>query len=262
MPVASPVAAAAASLSLQPTLQPALPASSWLVLLTATISHPVDLTRNPWGAKQQLDEDDRRRTYEEAVLRWATESSVPVMLVENSGASLDSLRQRIPTARRPTFELVSVNRSTTCAETEIGCFEAMAILDGVRASRLAVPFSHVLKVTGRYVLKDFRMGALLASCATDAPDLMVQNPEWGKQRGEPGWRQETQVFGFRKAATEAIFGWARAGGECQECHIAEAAERLRAAGADVCDLPSMPLRDPVAEGSTGIVRHSLLQLFP
>ena len=254
-----PGAAAAASLALQPTLQPALPASSWLVMLTATISHPVDLTGRWFGAKQQLDEDDRRRTYEESVLRWATESSVPVMLVENSGASLDSLRARIPAARRPTFELVSVNRSTTCDEMEIGCHEAMAILDGVRASRLAVPFSHVLKVTGRYVLKDFSMEALLASCATDAPELMVQNPEWQKhQRGEPGWRQETQVFGFRKAAAEEIFGWARAGKKKQEKHIAEAAERLRAAGADVCDLPSMPLRDPVAEGSTGIVRHSLL----
>lgn len=233
----------------------------WVLLLTATIDHVVDLRDTSFGAEQQIESATRRRVYERAVREWAQTTTAPIVLVENSGASLDSLRAQIPPARRPTFEISSVSRSAGCRETEIGCHEAAAILDGIASSRLAAGASHVLKVTGRYVLRRFDFPTMLRSCASSSPELVVQNPAWQRLHDDPGWRQETQVLGFRRSFAEGLFGWARMGGMCEECHVSDVVRSMRANSSSVpgalCDLPSLPLAYPVKEGSTGILRETL-----
>ena len=58
---------------------------------------------------------------------------------------------------------------------------------------------------------------------------------------------------------EALFGWARRGGMCMECHITDKIEKqlLQQSPQKLCHLPPLPLLHSVKEGSTGIDRVDL-----
>ena len=63
------------------------PRAPWCLLLTATVCPARDMTHTA-----RRDPALRRGDYERALARWANGTSLPVVLVENSGAHLGSLR--------------------------------------------------------------------------------------------------------------------------------------------------------------------------
>ena len=135
---------------------------------------------------------------------------------------------------------------------------------------------YVLKLTGRYAITS-DIARSMRECSQPGERsgwwLAVQNPRWRKMlptEMSPDWpgrngssrvRQETQAIGFRAEAdfVDHLFGWWRQKEMCQECHMTEEVNHLRAKIGEgklprsaLCDLPPLDVV-PVREGSTGQV---------
>jgi hypothetical protein len=266
----------------------------WCLLLTATTTVQVDLTKNGFGRGQQRSRAQRQRTYADTLSKWLGSGlQMPVVLAENSNDEtfLTELHAQLHgTAPRDRgdqkVDLVEIGPATTCDDEEIGCHEASAILRAVRKSRFfrreagrPPRCTHALKVTGRYFVHELPKAIQQCPRGT-AIAVEHRNASFN----DVGQRQETMVLGFDTLWTEALFGWSRARGMCQECHMTQVVKKLRelrthartqpphARGAKrakgvggvprtefdwlrdaLCDLPLMSV-DPVREGSTGRLR--------
>lgn len=82
------------------------------VLLTMTIDVNFR-TPNYTAEGQQIDPVVRRGIYERSVRFWAVNSSLPVTVVENSGADLASLRRLVPEERRSVLNFYPSSPGTT-----------------------------------------------------------------------------------------------------------------------------------------------------
>lgn len=237
----------------------------WCVLLTATTHIHVDLKKVAPSccATQQQNATERQEMYRHVLRRWAErEPNMPITLVENSGDDLmwaEHVRREV---NHPSIELIRLTPTKTCPDVEIGCFEADAILRGVKRStfldsrKLTSRCSHVLKVTARYVPTD-NVSLALRKCNTSGTQVLaVQSSGWGDP--SLNW-SGTQIFGFRATLSEALFGWSQQGEMCQECHlngyvkkVRQAIESKRFPADAVCQLPRLSV-EPVRQGSNGIL---------
>jgi hypothetical protein len=210
-------------------------------------------TPNYTAEGQQIDPVVRRGIYERSVRFWATNSSLPVTVVENSGADLASLRRLVPKERRASFEFISVKPRH---DHDIGSMEVSAVLDALNASTLlknrrAVDL--VFKITGRYQVLDF-YSRLSDACLTNLsslPGLVVNRPDYYPSR------QETTLIGFNSYTQSALLDWAEDGSKCcfedQTGSLVMAINKVYPDRGFVCTLPKMPIV-PVQEGSTSIWR--------
>lgn len=190
------------------------------VVLTASIHAFVNLRRR--GMKnQQRNETERRAVYERSVQRWAEDTSIPVIFVDNSGADLSSIRRQVPSDRRE-FEVLTVAPWSESlpdgARPDVGRIEAQAIISALNTSALlATRCAHdvIFKVTGRYFVRDF-VPLVLRQCLRGhlhhperAPLVMIQKPTWEHAEGERGrLERETQVMGFAASFATDVLGWA------------------------------------------------------
>lgn len=268
----------------QRAMQRAAPERAIAVILSACL-HPF------LPGLMQNSSDERRRLYESVVHSWATNTSLPVVFVENSMADLASLRRLVPPHRRATFEFLSFDvaavvraeggkspeRHRGVGELNhpgIGAYEARSILHALRRSellrRVATAEDDLLfSITGRYFVHDFER-TVRRRCWPDAvrsgkqpwPQLALQNPSWTPWKFEGQPRQETSCLGFVRGRAFDLLGWSELGwagrDHCFECHVSRVAReaRRRWGGAEVCELPSLPIT-PTVEGSTLIKRESL-----
>lgn len=246
------------------------------VLLTASIDAQLDL--RTIGFDQQRDSVDRMELYRQTVERWAWGSRLPVVFVENSGASLTKVVRGVPRWRLPTFDFISyVERNAT----DIGQYEARAVVHALRTSRLLRtrgPLDLVLKITGRYFIYDLS-AIIRSSCymsdAARAPWLVVQQvrPAWRSQVPEklkPYYceigdaasrcqRQETQLVGFT-SHTQSIFEQVSTDtAGCLECLMTMRVQQMQESPMltpHFCRLP--PLHVPkTKQGSTSVVTTEL-----
>ena len=240
----------------------------WCVLLTATTHIHVNLKKVAPSccAKQQQNATERQEMYRHVLRRWAErEPDMPITLVENSGDDLIWAEHVRGEVRHPSIELIRLTPAKTCPGVEIGCFEADAILRGVKRSAVLDPrkstsrCSHVLKVTARYVPTD-NVSLALRTCNTLGTQMAVQTSGWGD--ASLHW-SGTQMFGFRATLSEALFGWSQKGERCQECHVngyvkelRQAVENKRIPADAVCQLPRLNV-EPVRQGSNGILTNWL-----
>lgn len=183
----------------------------WCALLTMTVNIGVKLTNftnatNKIGERmsgQQHDPTERRTMYLDSLRRWLANSSLPVIVAENSGEAFDELRT-MPRRNQKPVELVRLARAATCADSEIGCHEASAVARAVSFSRLLQRktsahghlCTHVLMVAGRYFLPN--VSEVLAERCGASASLAVQTPEWMVPMNDSRWRQETSAYGFDK----------------------------------------------------------------
>ena len=94
-----------------------------------TINVHIHVNYTPAG--QQRNQSDRRRMYEDVVAFYAHNSSLRVVVVENSGANLSSIDARVPASRRGEFEFLSIPARN---KHDVGSLEASAVLDALVAS--------------------------------------------------------------------------------------------------------------------------------
>ena len=88
-----------------------------------------------------------------------------VVLVENTGAELGSLRRQVPAYRRKTFRFFSTPPETTAQD--IGQSEARAVMSALTAAPLLSrrrPHDLIFKVTARYYVYDFEQLVRLHAC--------------------------------------------------------------------------------------------------
>ena len=190
------------------------------VVLTASVRAFVNLKRR--GLRnQQRNESERRAVYERSVQRWAEDTNIPVVFVENSGADLSSIRGQVPSFRRD-FEFLNVapwpERLPDSARSDVGRMEAQAVISALNSSALlATRCAHdvVFKVTGRFFVRDF-VPLIRRQCLRGhlrhperSPLIMVQKPSWEHAEGERGpLERETQVMGFDASFAADVLGWA------------------------------------------------------
>ena len=225
------------------------------------------------GWDQQVGIDDRIGMYRDVLRHWLlAEPSMPITLVDNSGDDLLwAERAAVGWDRSNRLALVRAQRPKQCTVHEIGCYEAHSVHTAVAQSRhfrpsaTGKPCTHALMLTGRYAV--FNLSAALHRCGPRWA-VAFQNPKWRNTsaaqalRGGRG-RQETSAYGFKTSLTDALFGWWRQGGACQECHASDNRRELESAislgqlpAHAMCQLPPLDVK-PVREGSNGIVRTSI-----
>jgi hypothetical protein len=118
------------------------------VILTMAIN--INIAIDIPGAPQQRNHLERRSLYERSVSFWSENSSLPIVVVETTNASLNSLRERVSSSRNESFEFLSIPPRNN---HDIGAAEASAVQDALRTSILLKGRSNsdlVLKITGRY----------------------------------------------------------------------------------------------------------------
>jgi hypothetical protein len=207
--------------------------------------------------KQIKNSSTRLETYERSVSHWAMNSSLPVIVVETTGADLSSLKACVGAERIKSFEFLSIKARHT---HDIGSAEASAVSDALKISQLLKGRTDlsggrrtqdiVFKITGRYAVHNFE-NTVTQACLSDSqkrwPSVVLIDP--GFQAHD---RQETTVIGFNQDYQETLLGWADKGEKCFECHATKLRDALRLIPVhkhDYCILPHLNITR-VQEGST------------
>ena len=208
------------------------PRAPWCLLLTATVCPARDMTHTA-----RRDPALRRGDYERALARWAKGTSLPVVLVENSGAHLGTLRDAHGGATFVSFVDGAVDAAKGKGHAEARAIRRAldsGILDGCE---------RVVKVTGRYFLE----GLDAALAAVDpAAALVVQSAPSPWQMADGVLRSE--VVGFRNEAGlfDGVFGGQdEARGAPMERVLFVAANALRDAGLVVAELPRLAVPETI-----------------
>jgi hypothetical protein len=160
----------------------------YLLTLTACIRTKVDT------AQFINDHQQRLKDYEVALRFWLDypdPRTNRILFIENSGASLDSLRQIASTSHK-TVEFVSLNNDSERPEgLHYGYSEMMMLDHGLRQSKLRATTTHMIKATGR--LRFPRLTRLLDRLP-DQYDIAVDS-RYSKGLTRSGQRfTTTQIF--------------------------------------------------------------------
>lgn len=234
------------------------------ILLTVTLNINVKLH---WGDNipQQRGRSARRNIYERAVKFWSSNCTLPIIVVENSGADLRFLKRLVPDDRKASVEFLSVAPRQL---HDIGAAEVSAILDVLKLSKLLRSRRSsdlIFKITGRYCIPNFYEIFSKACYSKEGhhPFLVINNPGFNISisKDDKRVRQETTVIGFTKHVESSLFNWATLGGSCFECHATDMVESIlnnksSVSPDQVCVLPHIPVI-PVQEGSTSLWRDHI-----
>jgi len=192
------------------------------ILLTSTfyphnVSHLVQ--KNPVA---------RKHTYLRALEEW-TKTDFPIVLIDNSETS-DLIH--ILTKNVEILTIPSTVKSKNKGEREVG-----SILDAITNSVLFQDVTHIIKVTGRYYIPNFR------TIVDKIPsDIEIIHQQRGKK---------CEVFGFKKELAENLFD--NVGEVKLERHL----YRKRYLGYKRFILPQLPLSWPTPMGGRREIRTYL-----
>jgi len=130
----------------------------------------------------------RRREYERSINLWVQEFDAystkypagplpSIVMVESSGASLSSFRKLVPKRWESKFEFVSFHNNHSAPTLGKGFAEFESMKYAVENSKIMSSgdtggCSHVVKITGRYCVKD--MIGILSTFKEDV-DLVLQS---------------------------------------------------------------------------------------
>ncbi|KAJ1454248.1 hypothetical protein M885DRAFT_522062 [Pelagophyceae sp. CCMP2097] len=167
----------------------------WCVLLTATICPSQTMSHTV-----RRDAKIRLADYAAAVSKWANGGTrLRVVVVENSGANLDSLRAIAPAFGFVSFHDIDAEAATFRGK---GHAEYRAVRFAMQSEAL-MGCDNVVKVTGRYFVKDLDSAI---SSVPETAELVVQSTSspWTLWDGV----LRCEVVGFKNdfAALENIFG--------------------------------------------------------
>lgn len=81
---------------------------------------------------QKRNTTERLAIYERTMLNWATKSSLPLIVVESTGASLESLRSKVPKHRKRDVEFISFRNTEDL--NDVGVAESLSVLKGLDRS--------------------------------------------------------------------------------------------------------------------------------
>ena len=113
--------------------------NNWIVLLTTAVNNSYN---------NMIDTDFRKVLYHTQIKRWLNETNYDIVVVESSGYDFPELEherlhkvvfkinEHLPTSSQ--YEAISISNA----------------LDNIRNKDFYINCSHILKVTGRYFLKD------------------------------------------------------------------------------------------------------------
>ena len=241
--------------------------------MTASIQAFVNLARRGMRM-QQRNTTERLEMYQQMVRRWAVASNVGVIFAENSGADLSSIEAMVPAWRRERFEFMTVPKFKETlppkCRPDVDRLEAQTIVHVINNSRVLAtrcPNDIIFGITGRYFVHDFEHRihnqCLDGKSGDDLPNVLVQNPTWGMNRGKG--ERETSALGFRASFALNVHGWAvmpvgqmtykeyvmtAIGSEIHLGRLVKQMDRHPELKKGVCDLKPLPVH-PVHEGSSG-----------
>ena len=124
------------------------------IILTATI-----FVNNDKVGLVQRNAEERRELYMKRTIQWLENTTFKIVLVENSGANMDDLRDALETYK-DRFEIVSYcEREVEDAkylenDRSKGCSELFAIQYAYKVSTHAKSSQIICKVTARYFIPD------------------------------------------------------------------------------------------------------------
>ncbi len=126
------------------------------ILLTTTIHVDTNLTH-----VHQKNKQERLDIYLKSIKHWLTCTSLPIVVVENSGYTFS--------INSPRLEVISFNSTDYNYDKELdskGVHEAFSILYALQHSVFLKKCSHFIKVTGRYFIPSFEslLQNILYSC--------------------------------------------------------------------------------------------------
>ena len=217
-------------------------ADGWCVVLTASIAPSQSMTNTKRWAPNL-----RRREYEASIRGWVTELQAMgydrpedggeqplafIIFAESSRGNLESLRREVPLSLQHHFEFLSFRHPEVPIMRGKGHAEYLSIKHAVENSLLVQQHcSHVVKVTGRYAIKNLLR--ILGEYHTDKTDLVLQSspPTWQIHDGVV----RSEVVGFRKELVDYLFsGQSESQGRPMEYLLRKRAEDLeRTAGRNV-----------------------------
>ena len=147
--------------------------NNWIVLLTTAVNNSYN---------NMIDTDFRKVLYHTQIKRWLNETNYDIVVVESSGYDFPELEherlhkvvfkinEHLPTSSQ--YEAISISNA----------------LDNIRNKDFYINCSHILKVTGRYFLKDI----------TNHLNNVEQNKDLYLQHHfNINW-QNSEYFGIRK----------------------------------------------------------------
>jgi len=147
--------------------------NNWIVLLTTAVNNSYN---------NMIDTDFRKVLYHTQIKRWLNETNYDIVVVESSGYDFPELEHE--RLHKVVFKINDhLPTSSQC--------EAISIsnaLDNIRNKDFYINCSHILKVTGRYFLKDI----------TNHLNNVEQNKDLYLQHHfNINW-QNSEYFGIRK----------------------------------------------------------------
>ena len=157
--------------------------SHWCILLTSAITPSQSMSNT-----KRWSPNLRRREYERSINLWVQEFDAystkypagplpSIVMVESSGASLSSFRKLVPKRWESKFEFVSFHNNHSAPTLGKGFAEFESMKYAVENSKIMSSgdtggCSHVVKITGRYCVKD--MIGILSTFKEDV-DLVLQS---------------------------------------------------------------------------------------
>ncbi len=168
--------------------QQSKPAPSFLLAMTATIRPAAE------AGVLRADPALRLEDYERSLRFWLAyphRAAGHIMLLENSGAELDSLR-RIAETENPLdkpVEILSIPGNRIPAGLNYGYTEMELLDEGLTRSKLRSATTHLVKTTGRLIFPG--LGRAMDSLG-EPPELMVDCRKLGFPRR--GFDASVQVF--------------------------------------------------------------------
>ena len=208
-----------------PGPQPANASPGWCVLVTATVCPAQGMTHTVrWSPRV------REKDYGAALQQWTAPSggtALPVVVVENSGASLRGLRSATSEHARRSgqVEFVSFHDAQHDPTRGKGNAEYHSLLHALNRSQTLRRCTHVLKVTGRYFIEN-----LDEALATLSPEvkLAVQSTPSPWTLWDGVVRSEVVGFANDAGLVQELFDGQHEGrGEPMERVLFLAARRLR-----------------------------------
>jgi hypothetical protein len=156
--------------------------NNWIVLLTTCIS--------PSEKNNEDERNYRIQLYERQIRKWLHETNLHIFLIENSDYTYDTIKHKRFHPMNVLFDRKYKSSSQ---------YEARSILyaiEKIKETKFFIKCTHILKVTGRYFLKDIENE--LDQKGTKF-DLYLQN-----KRDEFLKWQNTEYYGIRKEYIEEM----------------------------------------------------------
>jgi len=205
-------------------------ATDTVILLTATARVHQNI-----HCLTQRDADERVSGYVTSILQWLSETSLPIVVVENSGYDFP----QVPRSRR--LEVLSFKESDQPDAAYLqgasskGKHEFYAIDYALRNSRFLSRCGFVVKVTGRYFVP--QMEGILAAMPAGTSALRQQDPG------------RCEIVGASAAAVPTVFHK-----YAEDNHVEDVwRRRLDGLGGHVLSLPSLPIPATRAGGNGSVV---------